>query len=129
MAVTEALFDTSVLIEHFRCKDKKASTLFRLTHSGVLVRISALSRFEVMVGATVPQRRFWDDLLDSFMVHAFDERVADEAVRIEQSIRKRGEGSIGMADLFIASTAIVHGLPLVTLNQKHFRRVEGLRLL
>jgi predicted nucleic acid-binding protein len=129
MAVKEALFDTSVLIEHFRCKDKKASTLFRLTHSGVLPRISALTRFEVMVGATVPQRRFWNDLLESFVTHAFDERVAHEAVRIEQAIRKRGAGSIGMADLFIASTAIIHDLPLVTLNRKHFQRVEGLRLL
>jgi predicted nucleic acid-binding protein len=129
MAVKEALFDTSVLIEHFRCKDKKSSTLFQFTHSGVLPRVSALTRFEVMVGATAPQRRFWNELLDPFLVHAFDERVADEAVRIEQSIRKRGSGSIGMADLFIASTAIVHDLPLITLNQKHFQRVEGLRLL
>lgn len=129
MAMREALFDTSVLIEHFRCKDKKASTLYRLTHSGVLPRISALTRFEIMVGATVPQRRFWNDLLESFVIHAFDDRVADEAVRLEQSIRRRGAGSIGMADLFIASTAIVHDLPLVTLNQKHFQRVEGLRLL
>jgi tRNA(fMet)-specific endonuclease VapC len=129
MAVKQALFDTLILIEHFRCKDKRSSTLFRLTQSGVLPRVSALTRFEVMEGATVPQRRFWNDLLDSFVIHAFDERVADEAVRIEQRIRKSGSGSIGMADPFIASTAIVHDLPLVTLNQKHFQRVEGLRLL
>lgn len=129
MAVREVLFDTSVLIEHFRSADKKKTTLYRSTREGILPKISALSRFEVMAGATASQRRFWNDLLERFLVHPFDERVADEAVRIDQGIRKRGAGGIGMADLFIAATAMVHGMPLVTLNKKHFQRVEGLRLL
>lgn len=82
-----------------------------------------------MVGATPAQRKFWNDLMDRSFILAFDQRVADEAVRIAQGIRKRGEGNIGMADLFIAATAVVHDLPLATLNKKHFQRVEGLRLL
>lgn len=129
MALKEALLDTSVLIEHFHERDKQATTFYRTVHSGVLPRISVLTRFEVMVGATPAQRRFWNDLMDRFFILAFDQRVADEAVRITQSVRKRGAGDIGMADLFIAATAVVHGLPLVTLNKKHFKRVEGLRLL
>jgi predicted nucleic acid-binding protein len=32
-------------------------------------------------------------------------------------------------DLFIAATAMVHKLPLATLNIKHFERVSGLVLL
>lgn len=48
MAVKEALFDTSVLIEHFRNKDKQSTTLFRSIHQGILPRSSVLTRFEVL---------------------------------------------------------------------------------
>ncbi len=129
MAVKEALFDTSVLIEHFRSKDKRSTTLFRSIHQGILPRISVLTRFEVLVGAHNAQRKYWQDLMDMFIIHPFDDRVADQAVATAQNLRKRGVGDIGMADLFIASTALVHNLPLSTLNTRHFLRVEGLRLL
>jgi len=33
------------------------------------------------------------------------------------------------ADLLIASTAIYHNLPLLTLNTDHFKHIERLRLL
>ena len=35
---------------------------------------------------------------------------------------------IGANDLWIAATAIVHGLPLVTRNADHFRRAPGLEV-
>lgn len=129
MAVKEALFDTSVLIEHFRNKDKRTTALFRYIHQGTLPRISVLTRFEVLVGANQAQRKYLQDLMDTFIIHPFDDRVAEQAVTTAQNLRKRGMGDIGMADLFIASTAMVHGLPLCTLNTRHFLRVEGLRLL
>jgi predicted nucleic acid-binding protein len=36
---------------------------------------------------------------------------------------------IGIRDVFIASTALVHQLPLLTLNIKHFERVPALSLI
>lgn len=59
MAVKEALFDTSVLIEHFRNKDKRTTALFRYIHQGTLPQISVLTRFEVLVGANQAQRKYW----------------------------------------------------------------------
>lgn len=129
MAVREALLDTSVLIEHFRNKDKHTTVLFRTMHQGTLPRISVITRFEVLLGATMVQRKYWQDLFDTFIVHSLDDRVADQAVVMAQHLRKKGVGDIGMADLFIASTAMVHGLPLCTLNKRHFMRVEGLAML
>jgi len=118
MALKEALFDTSVLIKHFHERDKRATTLDRTIHAGVLPRKSVLRRFEVMVGATPAQRAFWNDLLDRLFTLSFDQRLADEVVRIAQGIRKRGAGSIGMAGLFIAAT-----------SQRPFtRQVQGLLL-
>lgn len=42
-------------------------------------------------------------------------------------LRRRGS-LIGTNDLWIAATALVHGMPLVTRNVEHFERVPGLEL-
>lgn len=36
---------------------------------------------------------------------------------------------IGSNDLWIAATSVVHGLPLVTHNERHFRRIPELKVL
>ncbi|MCF0074640.1 type II toxin-antitoxin system VapC family toxin [Dyadobacter sp. CY261] len=54
--------------------------------------------------------------------------IARVAVAIGIVLKKRGK-LIGMADVFIAATAVHHGLPLATLNIKHFERIETLELL
>ena len=41
---------------------------------------------------------------------------------------KRKSCLIEMEDIMIAATAIAHGLPLATLNRKHFELIEGLIL-
>lgn len=58
----------------------------------------------------------------------FDKAVAQAAVTINKSLKSKRK-QIGMADLFIAATAITNNLPLATLNRKHFDRVEGLSLI
>ncbi|OJV16835.1 MAG: hypothetical protein BGO21_28680 [Dyadobacter sp. 50-39] len=42
---------------------------------------------------------------------------------------KKQSKLIGMADIFIAATAVHYGLPLATLNVKHFERIEELQIL
>jgi tRNA(fMet)-specific endonuclease VapC len=36
---------------------------------------------------------------------------------------------IEFRDIFIAATCIVNELPLITLNKKHFKRIEELKLI
>jgi predicted nucleic acid-binding protein len=47
---------------------------------------------------------------------------------IYRELRGRGD-LIGSHDLWIAATAIVHGLPLVTGNLDEFRRVPNLEVI
>lgn len=49
------------------------------------------------------------------------------AADIYADLRRRG-ALIGDADILIASTALEHGLELVTNNTKHFANVSGLML-
>lgn len=36
---------------------------------------------------------------------------------------------IEFRDIFIAATCLVHDLPIVTLNKKHFKRIDDLKIL
>ena len=56
-----------------------------------------------------------------------DEEVALTYGRITRALHDRGE-LIGTNDLWIAATSLRHGLPLVTADVEHFRRIEGLQV-
>jgi len=127
MALKEVLLDTSVLIEHFRSTDKNRTVLFKLASDGWKLRVSSITQFEVLAGVTATQQRYWNEVLERMIVLSFDDRVARVAARLSVELRKQGTG-IGVADLFIAATAIANDLPLATLNKKHFARVNDLRM-
>jgi tRNA(fMet)-specific endonuclease VapC len=58
----------------------------------------------------------------------FDQTISQTAVDINAMLKQKRK-QIGIADLFIAATAISNNLPLATLNRKHFDRIDGLPLL
>lgn len=67
-----------------------------------------------------------DDLID-FAIVEIDAAVAWHASRIARELRGKGL-HIGDNDIWIAATALAHGLPLVSNNKKHLGRVPGLEI-
>jgi len=128
MASKIILADTSILIDYFRKTDKPNSTWINLFDQGYDFCISAITYYEIYSGSTTAQLPFWENVLERTEVLYFDKAVAQAAVNINKSLKSKRK-QIGMADLFIAATAISNNLPLATLNQKHFDRVEGLSLI
>ena len=55
------------------------------------------------------------------------EEICDTFGKLKASLEKAGK-IIDDADLFIAACALAHDLVLVTNNEKHFKRVKGLKL-
>ena len=80
---------------------------------------------ELACGPRLDEQRSWDALVRRFRVLVPD---LDTAWAYGQRYRYLKDNGllIGANDLWIAATAIVHGLPLVTRNPSHFRRVPGL---
>jgi predicted nucleic acid-binding protein len=79
-------------------------------------------------GATRARRgAFVEHLLAGLQAIPISEPVARVHAEIWSQLAERGE-PIGAHDLWIAATAVAHGLGLVTRNQAHFERVPGLRL-
>lgn len=52
-------------------------------------------------------------------------RVARAHARLWADLEQRGD-TIGGHDMWIAATALAHGMPVATVNTRHFERVAGL---
>lgn len=128
MANRVILADTSILIDYFRKSDKSRSKLITLYDEGYDFVISAITHYEIYAGTTPAQLSFWTSLLAKIMVLPFDKNVAQISVEISQSLKVKNK-QIGIADLFIAATAVSNDLPLATLNKKHFERIESLTVI
>ena len=93
--------------------------------------LSIVSRYEVLSGlmwrGAQRQLERFDRFCDLSDVLPLTEDVAARAARIYAELRSRGE-PLDDADILIAATALVHGLVLVTNNERHFGRIPELRL-
>ncbi len=121
------VIDTSIFIEHLRAKDKFATTLYQLTNDNELF-ISSISLYELYMGAATKEKeKDVQSLTDDLAILPFTNLVAIKAAEIYHALRRSNQ-VIEFRDIFIAATCIVHELPIVTLNKKHFERVEGLKI-
>lgn len=122
------MVDSTILIDYFRKTDKSKSILVKHSMNYDKLFISCVTEFEIINGATPAQLDFWNDMLTGFTILDFDTKAARQSAAIVQQLKSKRK-SIDKPDLFIAATAIVHGLTLDTANKKHFEHIENLNLL
>jgi len=53
--------------------------------------------------------------------------IVEESSKVQAQMQRRGE-TLGINDLYIASTALTLKLALVTRNAQDFKRIPGLRV-
>ena len=119
------VIDSSIFIEHLRAKDKTQTTLANLSLDSTPY-VTAVTWYELYMGATTPSK--WsdvDNLLNPLPILFFDNVVASKAALIYQDLQKIYQ-TIDHRDIFIAATALVHNLPLKTLNIRHFNKIPNL---
>lgn len=122
------VIDTGLFIEHLRVKDKSKTTLYRLADTDQELFTSAVSLYELYMGAT--SREKMEDvnyLTGDLNVLPFTEVVAAKSAEIYHFLRRKNK-MIEFRDIFIAATCIVHELPIATLNKKHFDRIPELHI-
>lgn len=128
MADKKLMVDSTILIDYFRKTDKAKSRLISHFQNYDRLYISSITEFEVVNGATPTHLAFWNGMLTRFTILDFDSKGARQAADIVGQL-KRKRKTIDKPDLFIAATALVHGLTLDTLNVKHFIHIDRLMLL
>lgn len=122
------VIDTGIFIEHLRAKNKTETTLYRLADSSDLF-ISAISIYELYMGATNSDKiKDIEMITDGLIVLPFDDRVAISSAEIFLELKRKNQ-LIEFRDIFIAATCISNELPIATLNKKHFKRVDGLKII
>ncbi|WP_202928134.1 type II toxin-antitoxin system VapC family toxin [Cyclobacterium salsum] len=128
MAGEVILLDTSILIDYFRKKNKRNSEFFQLVETKkYFFAVSAITEYEVYMGATHDQKSFWDLLFSNMRILEFNSQCAKEAVRIQKNL-KQNNMMIAIPDLLIGATAKNNGLKIATKNTDHFRRITGLSI-
>lgn len=120
--------DTGIFIEHLRAKDKLSTSLYKMSENAEIY-ISAVTVYELYMGATTRDKEADVKVItEDFTVLPFTNAVAQKAAEIYHKLRLDNQ-MIEFRDIFIAATCIVNGLPIVTLNKKHFKRVADLKIL
>ncbi|SRR5579871_255489 len=125
------LLDTDFVIDlHREVKGGKSrgALAFLAGHGGDALRISLITWMEFAEGLETPAEGDCRRFLSTFLVLPPDVETAWLASRIAAQLRKGGR-AIGDHDIWIAATAMQHGIPLVSRNSSHFGRVPGLKVL
>ena len=127
METGNLLIDTSIIIEYLRKKDKKKSQFYKIVGNYNLFS-SAVTLFELFAGAKDEQKlNDIDYVLEYIEIIPFTRETAKLAGEIYLNLRNHNK-IIETKDLFIAATALSQDFPLMTLNIKHFERIEGLEI-
>ena len=120
--MTDYLLDSCVLIRHLRRHQPTTDLLSTLTLEGK-VGIATISRTEIIEGMREHEREATMRLLDSLPAYPLDVSIADLAGEYIRRYRAQGI-TLDKPDAIIGTTAVLHGLVLVTYNQKHFPMPE-----
>jgi predicted nucleic acid-binding protein len=118
--------DSSILIEHFRIKDKSKSKLFELSKYYNFA-ITSIVKYEILRG-NKEKDLYWNNLFNYFEILPFDSKSAEIASEIYKKLKSINK-LIDTDDLLIASISLKNNLKLATLNNNHFSRISGLELL
>ncbi len=128
MADKKLMVDTSLLIDFFRKTDKNNAKLVTHFRNYRQLYISSITEFEVLNGAKHLHLDFWNGMLSRVTVLDFDSKAARQAAEITEQLKSKRK-TIDKPDLFIAATAVAHGLHFDTLNIKHFTHIDKLLML
>jgi len=128
MARRNVILDSSIIIQHARTHNKRNSLLAKseqiFDHN-----LSVISIYEIELGAYRAGRTSDIDILKkSFIVLPLTKEIARRAARLDVDLIRRNL-QIGIKDTFIAATCLTHNLPILTVNIRHFDRIDGLEII
>ncbi len=127
MATTKLLVDTSIIIDFLR-KKNKSETIFWKIINDYECSISTITQFELLCGATTSTKIYeLNKIFNLLTIIEFNSEIAHLSSKIFISLKTKNQ-LIEFRDIFIGVTAISAKIPLITLNEKHFSRIEKLEI-
>lgn len=127
------ILDTDVVIDFLHGNDPNISLVKQVF--GHKLYISIASWMELMYGikkSDNPSKRTkqFDNFINKagISILPINQEIAEEFIALKVNLEKRGE-KIPDFDLLIGATAKTEKMILVTRNVKHFKRLEGLKII
>ncbi len=125
------LIDSDLVADYLNGRREGVDLLVRFLPSGLAISIITFA--EVYEGIyygrdTSRNEAIFRQFLTGVRVLGINRSIARGFARIRGDLRAKGL-VIASADVFIAATALHHGLTLVTRNTRHFSRIPNLTLL
>jgi len=118
------LIDSNVLIDFLADKLPKRGAEYVEKVLENSFQVSVISYVEVLgFNEKVEEQKALGNFMSMAKVFFVDEKIAD------QTIQLRKQTKLKLPDAFIASTAIVNDLTLITRNEKDFGRVSQIKVI
>jgi tRNA(fMet)-specific endonuclease VapC len=133
-SLARVCLDTDVLIDYLRKPSPEVRRVMECVFEKKLnACITSINAFEIWFGAYLAPEKAklahcTEEFLSQMEVVDFDYESAVEAGRVLADLRKRGI-PIEIRDLFVGCICKVSGMPLITRNLKHYKRIRGLKVL
>ncbi len=125
------ILDTNFIItaeREARRRQPERTDVFFAAHPEDYFYITFTIAGELACGRSASAKEDWEHLCSPYPVIPWSNEISWRYGEIYRQLAKSGN-LIGTNDLWIAATALVHGMPIVTQNIREFERVEGLDLL
>ena len=129
MITVDRLLDANFLISRWRDGAKSAAANWLRANADLVVGLPWIVKAEFLRGAAVAGHdpREVREFLDRFPVAWPDDQTLE--IYAVQFAKLRAINALpGPHDLWIAASALQHGVPLVTRNTAQFAKIGGLRL-
>ncbi len=124
------LIDTDWVIHYLNGQKKVVQKLSSLRKEGLAINVISLAElYEGIYYSTDPtgNERDLNDFLAGVTVLGIEQEICKVFGKERGKLRKEGK-IVSDFDLLIASTCLHYNLTLLTNNQKHYERVQGLNL-
>lgn len=128
MDITHICIDTGPLIAFLKGREPGATAVEQVVRE-MDCFVTAITTYELLFGVARAGRQIGEETLLGVMQRLpLDDQAARRAAQLHDELIRRNE-DIGIKDVLIAAVCLEHNLPLLTLNERHFRRVSGLKVL
>ena len=131
LRMMQYLVDTDWAIDHMRRRELVVNRIRELAPFGLGISIVSLGElYEGEFNSATPEAeaRVLRIFLNGVEIIPLDETICRIFARERSRLRASGT-LIGDMDILIGSTALRHGLTLLTNNRRHFERLDGLRII
>jgi tRNA(fMet)-specific endonuclease VapC len=129
--MNRALIDTDILSYYFKGDEMVVSNFENYLHYFDLIEISLITYYEIIGGLlarnAIKQLKIFEEFLSENLVLPVTENSARISAELYSGLRKNGQ-TLDDIDLLIAGIAIENEMVLVTNNESHFGRIEGLKI-